>query len=89
MSGNARGPSTAFNLLFRLAQLRPTSNEIRTMLDHADSPYIRAVRARGGEKGGRVTARPLHTVFAAQPHAVFASQPRAGRGVRRASTAHA
>lgn len=44
MSGNARGPSTAFNLLYRLGQLKPTPKELRMMLDHKDSPYIRAVR---------------------------------------------
>ncbi|KAL4418785.1 hypothetical protein ABPG77_005499, partial [Micractinium sp. CCAP 211/92] len=43
MSGNARGVSTAFNLIFRLGQLKPDPREIRTMLDHRDSPYIRAV----------------------------------------------
>ena len=44
MSGNARGPSSAFNLLYRLCQLRPDVRDVRTMLDHPDSPYIRAVR---------------------------------------------
>ena len=43
MSGNARGPSSAFNLLYRLCQLRPDVRDVRTMLDHPDSPYIRAV----------------------------------------------
>ena len=43
MSGNARGPSTAFNLLFRLAQLKPDARQVRQMLDHRDSPYIRAL----------------------------------------------
>jgi hypothetical protein len=43
LSGNARGPSTAFCLLFRLGQLRPEPAVIREMLDHRDSPYIRAV----------------------------------------------
>ncbi|PRW61404.1 pre-mRNA-splicing factor 38B isoform X1 [Chlorella sorokiniana] len=43
MSGNARGPSTAFNLLYRLGQLQPDPREVRQMLDHKDSPYIRAV----------------------------------------------
>lgn len=43
MSGNARGVSTAFNLIFRLGQLKPDPREIRMMLDHRDSPYIRAV----------------------------------------------
>lgn len=43
MSGNARGPSSAFCLLYRLGQLKPTPPQIRMMLDHKDSPYIRAV----------------------------------------------
>lgn len=43
MSGNARGPSTAFNLLFRLCQLRPSTAQVRQMLDSRDSPYIRAL----------------------------------------------
>ncbi|GAB4814832.1 hypothetical protein N2152v2_001878 [Parachlorella kessleri] len=43
MSGNARGPSSAFCLLYRLGQLKPTPQQIRMMLDHKDSPYIRAV----------------------------------------------
>lgn len=51
MSGNARGSSTAFNLLYRLGQLRPSGKEIRLMLDHKDSPYIRAVRSRRGADG--------------------------------------
>lgn len=51
MSGNARGSSTAFNLLYRLGQLRPSGKEIRLMLDHKDSPYIRAVRRRGRADG--------------------------------------
>jgi pre-mRNA-splicing factor 38B len=43
MSGNARGPSTSFSLLYRLAQLKPSPGDLRAMLDHTDSPYIRAV----------------------------------------------
>ena len=43
MSGNARGASSAFCLLFRLAQLKPTEDQVQEMLDHGDSPYIRAV----------------------------------------------
>ena len=43
LSGNARGPSTAFCLLFRLGQLRPEPAVIREMLENRDSPYIRAV----------------------------------------------
>ena len=85
MSGNARGPSTAFNLLYRLCQVRrvdgdrglhlaacpipaprlckplalipphttravqlkPDVRQVRQMLDHVDSTFIRAVsRAR-------------------------------------------
>lgn len=44
MSGNARGPSTAFNLMHRLFTLRLNAKEIKDMLDHRDSPFIRAVR---------------------------------------------
>ena len=58
MSGNARGPSTAFCLMFRLCQLKPTPAQIRMMLDHKDSPYIRAVRA-----GAWVGARGVCGVF--------------------------
>ena len=43
LSGAAHGPSTAFCLLHRLATLRPTGREVRGLLDHGDSPYIRAV----------------------------------------------
>ena len=43
MSGNARGASSAFCLLFRLAQLKPTEDQVQELLDHGDSPYIRAV----------------------------------------------
>jgi hypothetical protein len=46
MSGNARGPSTAFCILKRLFVLKPTPRQVRTMLQHEDSPYIRAVRGR-------------------------------------------
>lgn len=43
LGGNARGASTAFCLLHRLFELRPTVQEVRNLLDHPDSPYIRAV----------------------------------------------
>ena len=44
LSGAARGtPSTAFCLLHRFCSLRPTLREVRSLLDHADSPYIRAI----------------------------------------------
>lgn len=44
MSGNARGPSTAFSLLHRLLTLRLDSQQVKALLNHRDSPYIRAVR---------------------------------------------
>jgi hypothetical protein len=43
LSGNARGPSSAFCLLYRLGQLQPSVQELREMLEHKDSPYIRAL----------------------------------------------
>ena len=44
MAGRAsRGASSAFCLLHRLGELAPNSNQIKLMLDHGDSPYIRAV----------------------------------------------
>lgn len=45
MSGNARGASSAFCLLFRLGQLKPSDEDVQKLLDHSDSPFIRAVRA--------------------------------------------
>ncbi len=44
MSGNARGPSTAFCILVRMFMMKLTARQVRTLLQHADSPYIRAVR---------------------------------------------
>lgn len=43
LSGNARGPSSAFCLLYRLGQLKPSAGEVREMVDHKDSAYIRAL----------------------------------------------
>lgn len=43
MSGNARGPSSAFSLLHRLFTLRLTEQQVRDTIRHEDSPYIRAV----------------------------------------------
>lgn len=45
MSGGARGPSTAFCILKRLCVLGLSPRNIRTLLSHPDSPFIRAVRA--------------------------------------------
>lgn len=46
MSGNARGGSTAFGLLFRLFNLKLTEDEVQGLVEHKDSPYIRAVNFR-------------------------------------------
>lgn len=43
LAGNARGPSTAFCLLYRLCDLKPTEEEVRATINHEDSVYIRAV----------------------------------------------
>lgn len=43
LAGNARGPSTAFCLLFRLFHVKPSEEELRATIDHEDSVYIRAV----------------------------------------------
>lgn len=43
MSGNARGPSTGFCLLYKLFTMKLTEKQIRDTCDHPDSPYIRAI----------------------------------------------
>ncbi|KAL0035088.1 hypothetical protein WJX79_010871 [Trebouxia sp. C0005] len=43
MSGNARGASSAFGLLYRLCQLQPSEEQVDALLTHEDSPYIRAI----------------------------------------------
>ena len=47
MSGNARGASSAFGLLYRLCQLQPSEEQVDALLTHEDSPYIRAVDRLG------------------------------------------
>lgn len=42
-TGSAREPSTAFCLLLRLLTLRCTEKQMKLLLDHRDSPYIRAM----------------------------------------------
>eukprot|EP00980_Cylindrotheca_fusiformis_P028864 scaffold22661_cov200-Cylindrotheca_fusiformis.AAC.3 len=42
-SGSNREPSTAFCLLLRLLTLRCTEKQMKLLLDHPDSPYIRAI----------------------------------------------
>jgi hypothetical protein len=43
IGGNARGPSSAFCLLHRLFTLRLSVEEVTATINHADSPFIRAV----------------------------------------------
>lgn len=43
MSGNARGPSSAFCLLFRLFTMELDDGNIKHLIHHRDSPYIRAL----------------------------------------------
>lgn len=43
MSGNVRGPSTAFCLLYRLFELKPTEEQVKDTIVCGDSPYIKAV----------------------------------------------
>lgn len=43
MSGNARGPSTAFCLLFHLFTLNLQPGQIKTMMEYRGSPNIRAI----------------------------------------------
>ncbi|XP_044955988.1 pre-mRNA splicing factor SR-like 1 isoform X1 [Hordeum vulgare subsp. vulgare] len=43
MTGNCRGPSTAFCLLYKLFTMKLTVNQMHGLLKHPDSPYIRAI----------------------------------------------
>lgn len=43
MTGNCRGPSTAFCLLYKLFTMKFTVKQMQDLLDHGDSPYIRAL----------------------------------------------
>lgn len=43
MTGNCRGPSTAFCLLFKFFTMKLTVKQMHGLLKHPDSPYIRAV----------------------------------------------
>lgn len=62
MSGNARGPSTAFSLLHRLFTLKLSSKQVKETINHHDSPYIRAVSAGRAPVswGGGHTHSPMH-----------------------------
>ncbi|KAL8137556.1 hypothetical protein V2J09_003557 [Rumex salicifolius] len=43
MTGNCRGPSTAFCLLYKFFTMKLTIKQMHGLLKHPDSPYIRAV----------------------------------------------
>ncbi|CAM6093740.1 unnamed protein product [Calypogeia fissa] len=43
MTGNCRGPSTAFCLLYKFFTMKLTVKQVQGLLNHGDSPYIRAV----------------------------------------------
>ncbi|TVU12687.1 hypothetical protein EJB05_46341, partial [Eragrostis curvula] len=43
MTGNCRGPSSAFCLLYKLFTMKVTVNQMHGLLKHPDSPYIRAI----------------------------------------------
>ena len=43
MTGNCRGPSTSFCLLYKFFTMKLTVKQMHGLLKHKDSPYIRAV----------------------------------------------
>uniref|UniRef100_A0A0D9ZUW6 Pre-mRNA-splicing factor 38 n=1 Tax=Oryza glumipatula TaxID=40148 RepID=A0A0D9ZUW6_9ORYZ len=43
MTGNCRGPSTAFCLLYKFFTMKLTVKQMHGLLKHPDSPYIRAI----------------------------------------------
>ncbi|KAH6784560.1 PRP38 family protein [Perilla frutescens var. hirtella] len=43
MTGNCRGPSTAFCLLYKFFMMKLTVKQMHGLLNHPDSPYIRAI----------------------------------------------
>ncbi|KAF8412873.1 hypothetical protein HHK36_000845 [Tetracentron sinense] len=43
MTGNCRGPSTAFCLLYKFFTMKLTVKQMHGLLKHSDSPYIRAI----------------------------------------------
>ena len=69
MSGNARGPSTAFCILHALFVMKLTPRQVRTLLQHPDSPYIRAVRPAAPVRApARLDGRALAAGVPAQVH---------------------
>jgi pre-mRNA-splicing factor 38B len=49
LTGNARGPSTAFCCMYKLFTLNLSRREIGDTLSHPDSPFIRAVSAEAND----------------------------------------
>ncbi|KAI9104378.1 hypothetical protein K1719_022950 [Acacia pycnantha] len=47
MTGNCRGPSSAFCLLYKFFTMKLTVKQMHGLLKHPDSPYIRAVNQVG------------------------------------------
>lgn len=43
MTGNCRGPSTSYCLLYKFFTMKLTVKQMHGLLKHKDSPYIRAV----------------------------------------------
>ncbi|XP_057439125.1 pre-mRNA splicing factor SR-like 1 [Lotus japonicus] len=43
MTGNCRGPSTSFCLLYKFFTMKLTVKQMHGLLKHPDSPYIRAI----------------------------------------------
>ena len=78
MSGNARGASSAFCLLYRLMQLKITAGQVRQLLDHADSVYIRAVSAGRPCQGGMLCCHFLGCM----PESCRILHTRASRGCK-------
>ncbi|XP_018673741.2 pre-mRNA splicing factor SR-like 1 isoform X4 [Musa acuminata AAA Group] len=48
MTGNCRGPSTAFCLLYKFFTMKLTVKQMHGLLKHPDSPYIRAIQRHYG-----------------------------------------
>jgi pre-mRNA-splicing factor 38B len=71
MSGNARGPSSAFCLLYRMGQIKPTVEQVNETIRCKDSPYIRAVsstlareQCAPGSRAWEQCGRPASTAAA-------------------------
>ncbi|KAI9071915.1 hypothetical protein K1719_046121 [Acacia pycnantha] len=49
MTGNCRGPSSAFCLLYKFFTMKLTVKQMHGLLKHPDSPYIRAIVSNIGQ----------------------------------------